>query len=385
MLQRSDFLLCEDIIFLNHGSFGACPRVILDEQRTWIDRLEYQPVLFFREAPALLKSAREALSHYVGAQPQDLVYVTNSTYGINVAAHAFAELLAAGDEIVTTDHEYGACDRAWHQYCVNKGIKYVRAEIPIPVPSTDELVEIIWNRVTPKTKVLFLSHITSPTAVRLPIEELCIRAKAAGIRTVVDGSHAPGHILLDLSTLQADVYTANCHKWMCTPKGSAFLWVAPDIQQHFTPLIVSWGSEIPTAGDGLFMDEHEYIGTRDLSPFLTVPFALKWMEEQRWDVVQQNARALATYASEVLTKLKGVAPLCTTGQDAMLQMAAVTLPDSTDTDVMKDWLYNERAIEVVVHRWLGKAILRCSTHAHTSRADVDTLAVAVNDYLADRT
>ncbi len=383
MLQRSDFLLREDIVFLNHGSFGACPRDVLNEQRRWIERLEQQPVLFFRETPALLRSAREALASYVGARPQDLVYVTNSTYGVNVAAHAFGELLAPGDEIVTTDHEYGACDRAWHQYCVSKGIEYIRAEIPIPAPSMDEVVEIIWNRVTPRTKVLFLSHVTSPTAIRLPVEELCARAKTAGIRTVIDGSHAPGHIPLDLSTLQADVYTANCHKWMCTPKGSAFLWVAPDLQQHITPLIVSWGSEIPTAGDGLFMDEHEYIGTRDISPFLTVPFALKWMEEQQWSVVQRDARALAAHAIDVLSAITGVVPLCSSGHDAILQMAAVTLPIDTDVDVMKEWLYNERAIEVVVHRWLGKPILRCSAHAHTSRADIDALAVAVNEYLAD--
>ncbi len=381
MLQRSDFLLREDIIFLNHGSFGACPRAILDEQRRWVERLERQPVLFFREAPALLQSSRESLAAYVGAQPQDLVYVTNSTYGVNVAAHAFGDLLVAGDEIVTTDHEYGACDRAWHQYCVKKGIKYVRAEIPFPVPPIHDLVEIIWNRVTPKTKVLFLSHITSPTAVRLPVEELCARAKSAGIRTVVDGSHAPGHIPLHLSTLQADIYTANCHKWMCTPKGSAFLWVTPDLQEHVLPLIVSWGSDIPTADDGFFVDEHEYVGTRDISPFLTVPFALKWMAEHHWAEVQHDARALAAYASEVLLTIGGVESLCAIGQDAILQMAAVTLPDSTDTVDMKDWLYNKRSIEVVVHRWLGKPILRCSAHAHTSRADIDALAMAVNEYL----
>lgn len=380
MLSHSDFLLREDIVFLNHGSFGACPRVILDEQRKWIERLEREPVLFFRELTGLMRTAREAMAEYVGAQPEDLVFVTNSTFGVNVAAHAFGSMLQPGDEILTTDHEYGACDRAWLQYCESKGVRYVRAEIPFPVPSSDEIAELIWSKVTSRTKVLFLSHITSPTAVRIPVEVLCDRAREAGIRTVVDGSHAPGHIPLDLSTLQTDIYTANCHKWMCTPKGSAFLWISPELQPLVPPLVVSWGNEIPTAGDGAFVDEHEYLGTRDVSPFLSVPFAIEWMKQQQWHDVQVHARTLARKAMSGLTSINGIDPLCVDGQDPLLQMAAVLLPQQTDTDHMKQWLYAEQAIEVVVHRWLGRPILRCSTHAHTSSSDIDRLVRAVQMY-----
>lgn len=380
MLSQSDFLLRDDIVFLNHGSFGACPRVILDEQRKWIERLEREPVLFFRELTGLMRTSREALADYVGAQPEDLVFITNSTFGVSVAAHAFGNILQPGDEILTTDHEYGACDRAWKQYCVSKGVRYVRAEILFPVPSSEEIAELIWSKVTPRTKVLFLSHITSPTAVRIPVEVLCARAREAGIRTVVDGSHAPGHIPLDLSTLHADIYTANCHKWMCTPKGSAFLWVSPDLQPLIPPLIVSWGNEIPTAGDGAFVDEHEYLGTRDVSPFLSVPFAIEWMRQQQWHDVQRHGRALAQMAMQGLIAINGIEPLCADGQDPLLQMAAILLPHSTDTDHMKQWLYAEQAIEVVVHRWLGRPILRCSTHAHTTSSDIDRLVSAVQMY-----
>lgn len=380
MLSHSDFLLRDDVVFLNHGSFGACPWVILDEQRKWIEQLERQPVLFFRELTGLMRTAREAMADFVGAQPEDLVFVTNSTFGVNVAAHAFGGILQPGDEIVTTDHEYGACDRAWSQFCVSKGIRYVRAEIPFPVPSSEEIAELIWSTVTPRTKVLFVSHITSPTAVRMPVEILCARARQAGIRTVVDGSHAPGHVPLDLSTLQADIYTANCHKWMCTPKGSAFLWISPELQTSMPPLVVSWGSVIPTAGDGEFVDEHEYLGTRDVSPFLSVPFAIEWMKQQPWCDVQEHARALAQLAMQGLTSINGIDPLCVNGQDPLLQMAAVLLPQGTDTDHMKQWLYAEQAIEVVVHRWLGRPILRCSTHAHTTSSDIDRLVSAVQMY-----
>lgn len=381
MLSRSDFLLRDDVVFLNHGSFGACPRVILDEQRRWIDRREHQPVLFFRQLTGLMRTAREAMADYVGARPEDLVFVTNSTFGVNVAAHAFGEMLTVGDEILTTDHEYGACDRAWSQYCTAKGMQYIRAEIPFPAPLSDEIADIIWKKVTPRTKVLFISHITSPTAIRLPVEELCKRARAAGIKTVIDGSHVPGHIPLDLSKLQADIYTANCHKWMCTPKGSAFLWITPELKNSIPPLVVSWGDVIPTHGDGVFLDEHEYLGTRDVSPFLTVPFSISWMKEQDWPHVQQNARNLASEAMKGLMSIPGIEAIRVNGQDTLLQMATVLLPERTDTDHMKEWLYTEQAIEVVVHRWLGRPILRCSTHAHTSASDIERLVHAVQTYL----
>lgn len=381
MLNRSDFLLRDDIVFLNHGSFGACPRPILDEQRRWIERLEAQPVLYFRESIANLMHARNVLAEYVGADGKDLVYVTNSTYGVNVTAHALSHILAEGDDICTTDHEYGACDRAWEQYCVSKGVRYVRAEIPMPAPSMEEMVDIIWSKVTSKTKVLFLSHITSPTGLRLPVEELCARSRAAGIISVIDGSHSPGHIPLDLSTLQADVYTANCHKWMCTPKGSAFLWVAPHLQEAIIPLVVSWGARNPVAGDGPLNVEHEFIGTRDYSPFLSVPFALELMAQQPWDRAQEHGRTLTLRAHDALVAIPGIRSMRVDGQDLSLQMATVILPSHIDTDHMKQWLYTERAIEVVVHRWLDTPILRCSAHLHTEQRDIDALAAAVREYL----
>lgn len=381
-LTRTDFLLDDGVTFLNHGSFGACPRVLLDEQRRWIDRMERQPVLFFREATSLMQGARSALASFLGADASDLVYITNSTYGVSVAAHAFAASVTPGDEILMTDHEYGACDRAWQLTCESAGARIVRATIPIPAPPTSDLADHIWSYVTPRTTVLFVSHITSPTGIRLPVEDLCRRARAAGIRTVIDGSHAPGHVPLDLRTLDADVYTANCHKWMCTPKGSAFLWVHPELHAMMRPIVVSWGSMIPTAGDGVFVDDHEYLGTRDLSPFLTVPAAIRWMEGQPWSDVQAHGRGLAAAAAKALLEIDGLLPIVEGGHDPLLQMAAVELPNHVDVVHMKEWLYTDRAIEVVVHRWLGKPILRCSAHAHTSAGDVSRLVEAVRAYLA---
>lgn len=381
MLTRRDFLLREDIIFLNHGSFGACPKELLDEQRRWIERLEQQPVLYFRELMHEMQRARTALAEYVGAKPENLVYVTNSTFGVNVAAHAVADVLQPGDEILSNDHEYGACNRAWKEHAVRKGAVYVQQHIPIPVPSASDLVEILWSGVTDRTRVLFISHITSPTGIRLPVEELCRRARERGIITIIDGSHSPGHIPLDLATLGCDIYTANCHKWMCTPKGSAFLWASDDWVARMKPLVVSWGSDIPTVADSLMVDENEFLGTRDHSPFLTVPYAIEWMSRNDWPALQRRCRGLTVNGVELLCSIEGVASISMDWQDPMLQLGTVTLPDATDTDAMKSWLYDERCIEVVVHRWLDVPILRFSVHAHTTLSDLETLVEAVRDYL----
>jgi len=383
MLTRSDFLLREDIIFLNHGSFGACPKELLDVQQRWIERLEQQPVLYFRDLMHEMRKARAALAHYIGANPENLVYVTNSTFGVNVAAHAVAQILQPGDEILSNDHEYGACNRAWKEHAVRKGAVYVQQHIPIPVPSASDLVEIIWSGVTDRTRVLFISHITSPTGIRLPVEELCKRARERGIVTIIDGSHSPGHIPLDLATLGCDIYTANCHKWMCTPKGSAFLWASDDWVSRMKPLVVSWGADIPTVQDSNLVDEHEFLGTRDHSPFLTIPYALDWMVRNDWPAVQQRCRASTVAGVELLCKIDGIRPVSVHGQDPSLQLGTVILPVDTDVDALKIWLYDTRCIEVVVHRWLDVPILRFSVHAHTSDNDIDLLHAALAEYLKD--
>ena len=381
MLSRADFILREDVIFLNHGSFGACPRVILDEQRRWIEQLEQQPVLYFRELMHHMRVARQSLAEYLGSDLEGLAYVSNSTYGVNVAAYAFGSMLKPGDEILTTDHEYGACDRAWKQYAIDKGAVWRRISIPMPAPCIDDLLELIWSGVTERTRLIFISHITSPTGIRMPVEQLCERARQAGIITVIDGSHVPGHIALNLSDLGADFYTGNCHKWMCTPKGSAFMWASERFREHIDPLVVSWGADIPTVGDGRFIDENEFLGTRDHSPFLCVPFALDWMRRSQWEDVQRRCRTLTGATESELTTIRGITSIREEGADPMLQLGTVLLPSNVDVMAMKNWLYDRCFIEVVVHEWLARPILRFSVHAHTSEADLRVLVESVRQYL----
>jgi isopenicillin-N epimerase len=224
---RQAFLLRPGVIFLNHGSFGACPRPVFAAYQEWQRELEAQPVEFLgRRGRGLLAEARRALGAYVGAAADDLVYVPNSTFALNVVARALP--LTPGDEVLATDHEYGAMERAWTFVCERRGARYVRQPVPVPCATEDEVVQAVWAGVTPRTRVLFLSHITSPTALIFPVAALVRRAREAGILTVIDGAHAPGQVPLDLGALGADFYVANCHKWLCAPKGSCCLpWSSP--------------------------------------------------------------------------------------------------------------------------------------------------------------
>lgn len=389
MIGKSDFLLDPSIVFLNHGSFGATPKVLMDVYQSWQERLERQPVLFFREAPQLLREARTALADYLGCHAKELVYVTNSTFGTNIGIHALR--LQPGDEVLTTDHEYGACEHAWKYYHEDHGVRLIRQHIPVPVPSQEEIVDLIWSGVTARTKVLFLSHITSPTAILLPVEELIQRAKARGIITFIDGSHVPGHLPLDLHALGADIYTGNCHKWMCTPKGSAFFYARQEMGELMDPLVVSWGwNGAPVPGyivdpkwnTGAYLtDTHEFLGTRDLAAFLTVPAALEWMKDIEWSDRQRECRALRAYGMELLCDIDGVRPVLQHQADGILQMGAVILPPC-DADNLKERLYTDHNIEVVVQPWSELTILRFSVHVHTTRADLEALATALKQELS---
>jgi isopenicillin-N epimerase len=209
---RGEFLLDPEVTFLNHGSFGACPRAVFERYQEWQAELERQPVLFLaRRLEALLAETRAQLGEYVGADPDDLVFVPNATAGVNIAA--WPSGLQHGDEVLSTNLEYGALDLTWEHVCGDFGARYVRTPVSLPVTGDDEIVDAVWSAVTERTRVLFLSHHTSSTALTLPLAELCGRARERGIRTVVDGAHVPGHLPLDLRTLDVDFYSGNCHKW----------------------------------------------------------------------------------------------------------------------------------------------------------------------------
>ena len=264
---RKLFLLDPDIVFLNHGSFGACPRPVFETYQSWQLQLERQPVQFLgRQLDQLLRESRQALGSYVYAPVDDLVYIHNATQGVNIVARSLH--LEPGDEILTSDQEYGACDYTWEFVCAKTGARYIHQPVHLPVQSEDEMVEQLWQGVTPRTKLIYLSHITSPTSLHLPVEAICKRASEVGILTLVDGAHAPGHIPLDLQALDADFYSGNCHKWMLSPKGAGFLYAHPRVQSLVEPLVVSWGYHAASeaSSGSRFIDYLQWTGTTDLLP-----------------------------------------------------------------------------------------------------------------------
>ena len=375
---KEQFLLDQDVIFLNHGSYGATPRPVFDAYQDWQRRLERQPVLFLgREFNGLIYEARQALGRYLNADADDLVYIPNATHGANIIARSLN--LKSGDEILTTNHEYGACDFTWEFVCRQAGARYIRQSIPLPVPTPEEIVERFLAGITPQTKAIYLSHITSSTALRLPVEQICQEARAKGVLSILDAAHSPGQISLDLQQLGADVVFGNCHKWMLAPKGSAFLYVRREIQKIVQPLIVSWGYEAApefTTGSR-FVDLLQWTGTKDPAAALTVPAAIRFMEENNWEEVRYHSHQLLQQALARICDLTGLHPAYPLDSDFYSQMAVAPLPPC-DPAALKRRLYDEYRIEVPITEWQGKQFIRISIQAYNDPNDVEMLLHALS-------
>ena len=385
-LAKSLFLLDPDVVFLNHGSFGATPRPVFEKYQEWQRELEHQPVEFLgRRFVDLMRAARAALAAYVHTDADNLVYVPNATTGLNIVARSLP--LKPGDEIVTTDHEYGALDRTWRFLCRKTGAVYQPQHVPLPVTTADDVVERIWQGVMPRTRVLFFSHITSPTALTLPVAKLCRRARDAGIISVIDGAHTVGQIPLDLQTIGADFYASNAHKWLGAPKGSAFLYARPEMQHLVEPVVVSWGYESETPSASRFVDEQEWTGTRDSAAYLATPNAIKFCEEHHWDDIRARCHALARSARERIGALTGLPPISPDSTAWYRQMVAVPLPpidttkDAFGRVPLQARLMNEFKIEVPITVWNGKPYLRVSIQAYNTQEDVERLVKALQRLL----
>lgn len=379
--SRDDFLLEPGLVFLNHGSFGAVPRRVHEAAEALRVEMERNPVDWLgRRADDLLEEARRRLARFVGAHHDDLVFFPNPTTAINMVVRSLR--LPAGTEVVTTDHEYGAMVRTWRKWCAEHDLVYRPVALPDPLPSPDEVADLVWSSVTDRTGVLFLSHITSATAIRLPVEQLCRRARAAGILTIIDGAHVPNHAPLDLSTLGADVYTGALHKWLCAPKGASFLHATPAVQEWLEPLVVSWGWESDLPSHSRFIDHHQWQGTRDLTPFLAVPAAIDFVESFHWDEVRAEGHRRVVDARNRVDELTGLSPLAPDADRWLGQMASIRLPDAVDVALLQTNLRERFGIEVPCHRWNAKALMRVSATAHTTDDDIDALVAAMPVALA---
>jgi isopenicillin-N epimerase len=374
------FLLDPDTVFLNHGSFGACPKPVFEAYQRWQRELERDPVNFIqRRLQDLLAATRDKVAAYAGTTADRLVFVPNATYAINVVARSIE--LRPGDEVLGTNHEYGAVNNTWRYVCQKNGAHYVQAEIDLPVSDADSVVESIWSRVTDRTRVISVSHITAPTAMILPVRALCRRAREAGITTVIDGAHAPGQLELELDDLGADYYAGNAHKWLCAPKGAAILYSREGRDSLLEPLVVSHGWNTAHS-DSRLQDNFGWTGTADPSSYLSISDAIDFQQTHNWAAVREACHSLASYARRAIQELTGLDPICPDSREWYSQMFTARLPQHLDHE-LRERLWEQFRIEVPVFRWNEQAMIRVSVQAYNSARDVDCLLAALETVIRE--
>ncbi len=391
-MLRTRWALDPAITFLNHGSFGACPAAVLDAQTALRQRMEAEPVRFLqRELEGLMDEARASLAEFLDADPADLVFVPNATAGVNTVLRALS--LAAGDEVLITDHAYNATRNALDHAASMQGAKVVVARLPWPVPSARSVVDAVLERVTARTRLALIDHVTSATALVLPLADLLQALSTRGVEALVDGAHAPGMLPLSLRALGAAYYTGNCHKWLCAPKGAAFLHVRRDRQAGLRPLAVSHGYNSPRRDRTQFLLDFDWTGTADPTPMLCVPTALRFVAgllPGGWPEVMAANRALVLEARRLLGERLGAAPHCP--EEMVGAMATVALPDGypedpappARLDPLQDRLLFGHGIEVPIIPWPRppQRHIRVSAQLYNSRGDYLRLAEALDACLA---
>lgn len=378
-MNPAQFLLDSNITFLNHGSFGACPQPIFAEYQRFQRELELDPVHFIqKKLPVCLKQAKAPLAEFIGCNPKDFFFVPNPTVAINTVMRSLQ--LQPGDEILATNHEYGAMDRTWHFYCKKSGAKYVRQPITLPVVSKEQMIAEFWKGYTSKTKVVFLNHISSSTALIFPVKEICDKAQELGLITIVDGAHVPGHIDLDLADLNPDFYTGTLHKWMLAPKGSSFLYVKKEFQDDIDPLVVSWGYESLAPSESRFLDYHEYQGTNDHSAFLCTPIVINFLKENDWKTKSEACKQIVFDNYQRFCDLLQTQPIAPITAEFLAQMASIPVKTSKPAE-LKDLLYDQYKIQIPVMPLNDKVYLRYSINAYNTQEDLEVLYRALEDIL----
>ena len=386
------WLLDPGVDFLNHGSFGACPSPVLEAQQQLREELERQPIRFMlRDLPGRLALARKALGSFVGADPDDLAFVSNATTGVNTVLRSLR--FEAGDELITTNQAYNACRNALTAAASRDGATLVVADVPFPVRSPAEVVEAILGRVTSRTRLVLLDHVTSPTGVVWPVKQIVGALAGPGIDTLVDGAHAPGMLPLNVEDIGAAYYSGNCHKWICAPKGAAFLHVRRDRQHRIRPLTISHGANSTRRDVSRFRLEFDWVGTQDFTPFLCVPEALRFMGSLLpggWSELMEHNRQSALRARNILGDALQAPPPC---PDEMLgSLATVALPDgepasprsALEIDPLQDALFEKFHLEVPVVSWPAppKRWVRVSSQIYNTDAQYRRLASALRRLLA---
>lgn len=382
-----------EIVFLNHGSFGACPAAVLEKQTELRRLLEREPVVFLdREYYGRLDAARAALASFVGARPEDLAFVSNATSGVNAVLRSLR--FKPGDELLVTDQAYNACKNALHYAAVRDGANVVVAALPFPVAGAEEIIDAVLAKVTGRTRLALIDHITSPTALVLPVATLVRELAARGVETLVDGAHAPGMTPLDLQVLGAAYYTGNCHKWLCAPKGAAFLHARADRQAGLHPPVISHGYNAPEGDDERFRVEFDWTGTADPTAYLCIPEAIRLLETMLpggWPELMKHNHRLAVAGRRILCDAWQIPAPCP--EEMLGSMAALPLPDSREEisadfrrlPPLQEKLFARYRIEIPVIPWPAppRRLIRISAQLYNSEAQYRYLAEAVRELLRE--
>jgi isopenicillin-N epimerase len=389
MNHAGHWTLDPETVFLNHGSFGACPKVVLDFQQDVRERIERQPVQFFaRDLETLLDQARDALADFLAADARDLVWVPNATAAVNAVLRSLE--LRPDDELLTTDHEYNACRNVLDFVAERSGARVVVANIPFPLDSAEAVVDAVLDRVTPRTRLALIDHVTSQTGLVLPIERLVRELTQRDVETLIDGAHAPGMLPLDVPAVGATYYTGNCHKWVCAPKGAAFLYVRRDRQPAVRPIAISHGANSPRPDRSRYLVEFDWVGTDDPSAYLSVPEAIRFMGSLLtggWPALREHNRELTLHGRRVVCEALGIATPC---PDEMIgSLASIPLPPGDDTplasplyaDPLQQELLDRWGIEVPVIPWPEPPgrLVRISGQLYNTRKQYDLLASALKE------
>ncbi len=373
---KSQFLLDPEIRYLNHGAFGACPKPIFEDYLKWQRQLEFNPTVFMTDTGReQLKVARNELAKYVNCAESDLVLMPNPTTAMNTFVRSFP--LAAGDEILSTNHEYGAIAETWKYYCKKQGAHFIEQKIPTPFRTKEEVIAAFFEGLTPKTKAIFVSHITSSTALIFPVKEICEQAKAKGLICILDGAHVPGHIPLDLDDIGADAYTGTCHKWMLTPKGCSFLHVRSPLKERIDPLIVSWGYLYNEQAENRFHDYHQFNGTKDFSAYLTIPASRKFFADTNWESLMQEARKTLLEHLPALTEAFNT-KLLFEDNDFMSNICSFPI-QSQNPVALKQALRNKYGMELPIMTNSEGNYIRVSFMPYCNEEDLEVLAQAIHD------
>lgn len=374
---RSQWMIRDDLTFLNHGSFGAVPRVVFDAQTDWRKRIEADPIeIIGRRSAGLIETAKIPVGETFGMKPADFGFVTNATEGVNAVLRSLK--LSPGDELLTTNHVYHAVRQTMKQVARQAGATCREVQIPLPVASAQQITDLVLDSISPRTRLLVIDHVTSPTALVFPLQQIIQGCKQLQVEVLADAAHAPGMLPIDVESIGADYYTANLHKWVCAPKGTAILWVAPRHQAQIHPLVISHHLD-----EGLAR-EFGWQGTRDFSALLTAPAALNFMADFGWENVMRHNHELATWAHQMLVQQWGVEPVSPLDGSLLGSMATVALPgklanlDGDAATAFGQRLYDEHQLELPIVRFQDRTHIRVSCQVYNVPIEYEKVAQTIS-------